>query len=233
MMRSLRLCLAAAALAAGSAHAQLVQTQIGASPVLEVQRLAPQLVAFAGSEVNFENLVNGLSLGLPITLTTPVSPGVTQVVSFTPVGAMTPSQIALTLENARQVAISNGIATPTAQQLGVILNGGALPTALGSPTVNGLIGGTGALTSSLATQPSPAAQLQSTPRFSRSDSPLPRGVSDSPLAGPVSASPAVPATSAPAGGTLAPSAGALGSRVAPNAGTGGGFAGTPRFGAAR
>lgn len=227
MIRSLRLCLAAAALVAGAAHAQLQQVDIGASPVLELRRIAPQLVAFAGSEVNFENLVNGLSLGLPVTLTTPVSAGVTQVVSFTPSGTMTPTQIALTLENARQVAIANGIATPTAQQLGIILNGGALPTALGNPTVNGLIGGPGTVTTSLATQPSPAAQLQTTPRFSRSDSPLPRGVSDSPLRPSLSASaPGVAAAPAPtqAPAPRVPSPAAGGS--AP-----GGPVGGPRFGA--
>lgn len=218
MMRSLRLCLAAAALAAGAAHAQLQQVEIGASPVLEVQRIAPQLVGFAGSEVNFENLVNGLSLGLPVTLTTPVSAGVTQVVSFTPSGTMTPAQIALTLENARQVAIANGIATPTAQQLGIILNGGALPTAIGNPAVNGLLGGSGTLTSLLATQPSVATQLQTTPRFARSDSPRPRGVSDTPLTAPLSVSrPGISATPAGTGAAAprAPTAAAGSSAAAP------------------
>jgi hypothetical protein len=224
MMRSLRLCLAVAPLAAGAAHAQLQQVQIGAPPALEVQRIAPQLVGFAGSEVNFENLVNGLSLGLPVTLTTPVSAGVTQVVSFTPSGTMTPTQIALTLENARQVAIANGIAAPTAQQLGIILNGGALPTALGNPTVTGLIGGPGTVTTSLATRPSIAAQLQATPRFSRSDSPLPRGISDTPLVPPVSAS--TPGLSSTSAATAAPAP------RAPSAATGG-SAGVPRWGATR
>ncbi|HET7197762.1 MAG TPA: hypothetical protein VFI86_03790, partial [Burkholderiales bacterium] len=193
MIRRLRLCLFAAALAAGAAHAQLLQTQIGVSPALEVQRLAPQLVPFAGSEVNFENLVNGLALGLPVTLTTPLAAGQTQLVSFTPVGTMSPQQIAQTLESARQVAIANGIAAPTAQQLGVILNGGALSTAAGTATVNGLMGGAAPLSTTVAGTPSVATQLQSTPRFARSDSPLPRGVADSTLTAPLSTSPA-PAT---------------------------------------
>src|SRR5436190_1978592 len=115
----LRLLIAAAALAMTAlVHAQTLQVQTGTSPVIEVQRLAPQLVAFAGGEVNFANLVNGLALGLPVTLTTPVGAGVTQVVNFTPVGTMSAVQIAQTLETARQSLISRGIATPTAQQAG-------------------------------------------------------------------------------------------------------------------
>ena len=207
MMRSLRLSLLAAALCAGGAHAQLFQAQVGVSPALEVQRLAPQLVAFAGGEVNFQNLVNGLALGLPVTLTTPLAAGATQVVSFQPVGTMTPLQIAQTLETARQQAIANGIAAPTAQQLGVILNGGALPTALGTSNVNGLIGGNAGLTTSLATGAAPALQLQQVPRFARSDSPVPRGIADTPLAPPLSATPftATPGMNAAAGASAAPS----------------------------
>ena len=209
MIRRLRLLAAAAALAAaGSAHAQqLLQTQVAVPPALEVQRLAPQLVSFAGGEVNFQNLVNGLALGLPVTLTTPIAAGATQVVSFTPVGTLTPLQIAQVLENARQVAIANGIAAPTAQQLGVILNGGALPTAAGSTAANGLIGANGVNTSLSATAAAPSVQLQQTPRFARSDSPLPRGISDTPLTAQLPASP----LGTPAGGVNA-AAGATATR---------------------
>jgi hypothetical protein len=227
MMRSLRLVLAAAALSAGGAHAQLLQTQIGASPALQVQSLAPQLVAFAGSAVNFENLVNGLALGLPVTLTTPVGPGATQVVTFTPFGTMTPVQVAQTLETARQVAIANGIAAPTAQQLGILLSGGALPTATGNATVTPLVGILNTLNASLATA-SPAAQLQSTPRFSRSDSPLPRGVADTPLRPATSNTP-----TAIGSGTTSTTAGPAAARVTPGSAATGGTAGGPRFGAVR
>ena len=135
---NLRLLIAAAALAASAGvQAQTVQVQTGTSPVLEVQRLAPQLLAFAGGDVNFANLVNGLALGLPVTLTTPVGIGVTQVVNFTPLGTMSALQIAQTLETARQSLISRGIATPTAQQIGATLIGGQLPTALGTVQVTG------------------------------------------------------------------------------------------------
>lgn len=245
MIRMLRICLAAAALAAGSVQAQtqLLQTQMGVPPALEVQRLAPQLVAFAGGDVNFQNLVNGLALGLPVTLTTPIAPGITQIVSFTPAGTLAPTQIAQTLETARQAAIANGIATPTAQQLSILLNGGALPTATGTSAVNGLIGSTGINTAfgtptDNGAVPSPAVQLQQTPRFSRSDSPLPRGVADTPLTSSTSASPATSTATGTAatggtattGATTAPASGSVagGLRPAPAVGAGGGV---PRFGA--
>lgn len=219
MMRRLRLSFLAAALAAGGAHAQLLQTQIGVSPALQVQSLAPQLVSFAGGDVNFQNLVNGLALGLPVTLTTPLAAGLTQVVSFTPVGTMTAAQIAQTLESARQVAIANGIATPTAQQLGAILGGGALPTASGTTTVNGLIAGTTAVNSAAAGA-SVATQLQSTPTFARSDSPMPRGVADTPLTPPgtgvATGTPSATTPGAPPG--TAPSLEAP--RILPGAGAG-------------
>lgn len=215
MIRTARMFLFAAALAAGGAHAQqqVVQTQNVVSPTLEVQRLAPQLVQFAGGDVNFQNLVNGLAFGVPVTLTTPIAPGVTQVVTFTPSGTMTPLQIAQTLESARQVAIGNGIAAPTAQQLAVILNGGALPTAVGTTPVSGLVGGTAPGTSVATQTTTPAAALQGGRSFSLSDSPFPRGISDtrastpstrvSPPVAP-SATPApmvTPGTTAAAGGT--------------------------------
>ena len=238
MIRSLRICLAAAALlgAGAQAQTQVLQTQVAVAPALEVQRLAPQLVAFAGGDVNFQNLVNGLALGLPVTLTTPVAPGITQIVSFTPGGTLTPTQIAQTLETARQAAIANGIAAPTAQQLSILLNGGALPTATGTTAVNGLINSTGTSTA-LATPtgngsvPSAAAQLQQTPRFSRSDSPLPRGIADTPLRSSTSASPGTSTatgTAATGGTTPAPATAPAGLTPAPAVG---GAGGVPRLGA--
>src|SRR3954463_3185742 len=147
----------AAALLAAAAQAQTVFVQSGTQPALEVQRLAPQLVAFAGSDVNFQNLVNGLALGVPVTLTTTMAPGQTQVVTFTPTGTMTPVQIAQVLENARQSLIARGIATPSAQQLATALVGGAMPTALGATPVTGLVQSS---TVGTTTQMSPAAALQ-------------------------------------------------------------------------
>jgi hypothetical protein len=181
----LRLWITAAALAmSAGAYAQTVQVQ-ASSPVLDVQRLAPQLLAFAGGDVNFANLVNGLALGLPVTLTTPVGPGVMQIVNFTPLGTMSALQIAQTLETARQALISRGIATPSAQQIGATLIGGLLPTALGTVQVAGLVRANGTLGASIVTQPSAAATLQAgsaaaggTTVRNTSDSPFGRGISD-------------------------------------------------------
>jgi hypothetical protein len=175
-----------------------------------VQQLAPQLVDFAGSLTNFQSLVNGLALGLPVTLVTLTPEGLTQTVTFTPSTGMTPLDIARTLELARQNLIARGIARPTAQQLGVALAGGILPTAAGALPITGLIplaaststAITPATTSAssgapLAVAPTPvpaasglAIQVAPTPRFT-SDSPLLRNTSDSPLPA-VPAIPAVP-----------------------------------------
>jgi hypothetical protein len=106
---------------------------------LAVQRLAPQLVAFAGSQANFLNLTNGLTQGLPVTLVTLTPDGFTQTATFAPVGSLSPLDIARTLETARQQLIGRGIAAPTAAQLGTTLAGGALPTALGAVQVTGLV----------------------------------------------------------------------------------------------
>lgn len=178
------LCLFAAVLlatATARAQVQVVQTQNQVSPVAEVQALAPQLVTFAGGEVNFSNLVNGLFFGLPVTLTSPIGPGVTQVSTFTPAGTLTALQVAQLLESARQTAIANGIAAPTGQQIAVILNGGALPTPAGTASVGGMIAGSAtAATTTTALPASPATLLQSQRGFAVSDSPFPRGISDTP-----------------------------------------------------
>lgn len=157
---------------------------------LEVQRLAPQLIAFAGSDANFQNLVNGLASGTQVTLTTAGATG-TQTVTFTPTGAMTAQQIAQTLENVRQSLISRGIATPSAQQLATAITGGPLLTPAGPVVqVNGVVGTTAA-TNTVVQQQSPATQIQNTfsnaaagastsIRSQTSDSPFPRGISDSP-----------------------------------------------------
>ena len=217
----LRLWITAAALAmSAGAYAQSVQVQ-ASSPVLDVQRLAPQLLVFAGGDVNFANLVNGLALGLPVTLTTPVGPGVMQIVNFIPLGTMSALQIAQTLETARQALISRGIATPSAQQIGATLIGGLLPTALGTVQVTGLVGANGTLGASITTQPSAAATLQrsaaagGTTVRNTSDSPFGRGISDTPQAPvpSVTTGPTAPMTSGTAPLTAAPF-GAAGSTTA-------------------
>ena len=84
-----------AALAIGC-HDALAQTAV--PPELTVQRLAPQLVAFAGSRSNFQNLVSGLAAGTPVQLVSVLPDGSAQIVSFTPIVELTPRQIAQTLE---------------------------------------------------------------------------------------------------------------------------------------
>jgi len=148
------------------------------STALQVQRLAPQLVAFAGGDANFQNLVIGLATGAPVTLVNGA-----ETVSFTPSGTMTPTDIAQTLEKLRQQLIGRGIGTPTAQQLATALAGGQLPTAVGVTQVPGVV----------SVQQSPAVAIQQQQRASAaasggstrsnvSDSPFPRGISDTPPA---------------------------------------------------
>ena len=144
--------IAAIALMALASHGALAQTSV--PPALAVQRLAPQLVAFAGSPANFQNLVNGLSQGIPVQLVTALPGGVTQVVSFTPTTALSPVEVAQILETSRQQLIGLGIGSPTAEQLGIALVGGQVPTALGSTALPGAV-------SSRNNPPSPAAQMQS------------------------------------------------------------------------
>jgi len=137
-------------------HGAMAQTE-AASTVpapLAVQRLAPQLVAFAGSDANFQSLVNGLAAGAPVQLSTTLTNGFTQSVTFTPVAAASPVQIAQILEAARQQLIGLGIGTPTGEQIGLTLMGGLVPTPLGGTQVTGLASGTP------ANPPSRAAQMQ-------------------------------------------------------------------------
>ena len=197
MKRILLLCAALAAPLAASA--QTTPFPFTSQPTIEVQGLAPQLVAFAGGEVNFANLVNGLAFGLPVTLTSTVAPGQTQVVTFTPAGTMSSTQIAQILETARQSLIARGVAVPTAQQIGATLTGGTLATAVGTAQTNALIGTTSALSTTTqgatgaaaagSSAMSPAAAIQAqrsaavagaTARSNVSDSPFPRGISDTP-----------------------------------------------------
>ena len=111
----MRTFLAIALLAPALAPAQTATTApFGVPQSLQVTRLAPQLVSFAGSQANFDSLVNGLALGAAVTLSTVLPDGQVQTVSFTPRGTMTATQIAQTLETARQDLISRGVAAPTA-----------------------------------------------------------------------------------------------------------------------
>lgn len=199
------------ALAAFSAHAQApaptpIQAPAAQAPVvplpLQVERLAPQLVAFAGSQANFESLVNGLAAGVPVTLNTVAADGLTQSVTFTPPGGAlsTPVEVARVLEAARQQLISTGIANPTAQQIATVLAGTAVPATVGTTTPPGAAAAAG------GTVASPAQQIQSrnapvAPQVNTSDSRSVGNTSDSPLAAPSAATvpqaPAAPVTRSP------------------------------------
>lgn len=138
-----------AALAIGC-HSALAQTAV--PPAVTVQRAAPQLVAFAGSQANFQNLVTGLAQGTQVQLFTVLPDGSTQIVTFTPAAPVPLAQIPQLLEAARQQLIGLGIGNPTAEQIANTLMGGVVPTALGGTQVTG----------TLASQnpPSPAVQAQ-------------------------------------------------------------------------
>jgi hypothetical protein len=202
--------IALAALGSGAYAQSVIQAQtLPATAVntpLQVQRLAPQLVAFAGGQANFDSLVNGLASGNPITLATTLPTGATQNITFTPSGTMTTVQIAQTLESVRQSLITRGIGAPTPQQIATALTGGTLVTPAGSTPVNGVISTTTAATS--VQQQSPAVAIQNTfgqaaagastsIRSQTSDSRFPRGISDSPASAIAPVTPAPIAQPAP------------------------------------
>ena len=135
-------------------HGAVAQTP-AVPPALTVQRLAPQLVAFAGSEANFQALVAGLTSGTQIQLFSVLPSGFTQNVTFTPTAALSPAEAAQVLEAARQQLIGLGIGAPTSEQLAFALMGGTVPTALGGTQVPGQLN-----TQAAANPPSPAAQIQ-------------------------------------------------------------------------
>ena len=200
-------------------------------PDAVVQQLAPQLVTFAGSLQNFQNLVNGLAQGTPIQLTSVLPNGSTQLVSFTPAAALTPTQIAQVLESARQQLIGLGIASPNGEQIANVLAGGSVPTALGrapvSPTLQTQTNS--AATGASAPTPTNPVNVQLIPsatppaRVNTSDSPIPAGAtSRTPIVGNVSNTPVPPvATRTPPPATPTPEAPrpATGARdgAAPNA----------------
>lgn len=147
MTRSVRARLAAllfsvACAVSGGALAQangLTPAQLATRQVLA---LAPQLAAFAGSPENLQALAAGLTLGQPIVLTATTPDGITQLVTVSAFGTMTPTVAAQTLERARQALITRGITQPTPEQIGVALTGGTLPTPMGNAIVAGGLTGT-------------------------------------------------------------------------------------------
>lgn len=169
---------------------QSVSAQTSVPPTVTVQQLAPQLVPFAGSQANFQNLVTGLAQGTQVQLFSVLPDGSTQVVSFTP-APVPVAQIPSLLESTRQQLIGLGIATPSAQQLALALTGGAVPPTLAgenrpSPAVQ---------TQSLVTptNAAAAASAEAAARVNTSDSLLPPGATSRT---PVSSTPATPGPAA-------------------------------------
>jgi len=232
MFKPLRFLAAAALLAPALAQAQMTTTTTttttaaGAQASLEVTRLAPQLLAFAGGQANFDSLVNGLAVGTPVTLVSTLPTGQIQTVTFTPQGTMTSTQIAQTLEAARQSLISRGLATPSAQQLAISLTGGVLPTQTGNVQVNAALpatnvptaaaggtGVTGGVASPVTTTispnngtPSPSALIQGQSGAGGTTPPSPAQVIQNQREGNISNTPNATASSTPA--PTAPSASA-------------------------
>jgi len=132
-----------AALALGTtAFAQTTTTAALSPSSQQVQLVAPQLVAFAGSTGNFESLVSGLTTGAAVTLTSVGADGSLRIVTFTPVTAVSPGDAARLLETARQSLISRGIAAPTGTQLAASLMGGTISTVSGTSALTGVLTGT-------------------------------------------------------------------------------------------
>lgn len=146
MLKALAASAALAFSAAGFAQTTTTTTPSLTPAAQQVQLLAPQLLAFAGSVGNFDSLVNGLTSGAPVTLTTVESNGVVQIVTFVPGTTLSALDAARQLEAARQSLITRGVATPTAQQLAVSLVGGTLPTLAGSSAITGVLPGTSGTT---------------------------------------------------------------------------------------
>jgi len=111
------------------------------TPVQQIQGASPQLVAFAGSGANLQALANGLTLGQPVTLVTQSSDGLLQIVTFTPPNALSASDTARALEQARTALIARGISQPSAQQIGAALMGGSIITSAGQVAVPGVLTG--------------------------------------------------------------------------------------------
>jgi hypothetical protein len=188
-------------------HSASAQTIVPAT--VTVQQLAPQLVAFAGSQANFQNLVTGLAQGTPVQLFSVLPDGSTQVATFTPAAPVPVAQIPSLLEGTRQQLIGLGIATPSAEQLARALTGGVVPTALGGTQVNGALAQENRPSAAVQTQshvtPGVNAATGSTSPANTSDSPLaPGATSRTPVPPtPTTPGPAVtptPATSTPAAG---------------------------------
>jgi hypothetical protein len=110
-------------------------------PAQHVLLLAPQLLAFAGSDANFQSLAAGLTSGATVTLTTTAADGSREIATLTPAEPLSPADAARVLEAARQRLIGLGLGHPSAAEIAVALMGGKLITPAGSTTVAALVAG--------------------------------------------------------------------------------------------
>ncbi len=110
-------------------------------PAQHVLLLAPQLLAFAGSDANFQSLAAGLTSGATITLTTTAADGSREIATFTPAQPLDPADAARVLEAARQRLIALGLGHPSAAEIAVALTGGKLITPSGSVSMPALVAG--------------------------------------------------------------------------------------------
>jgi predicted RecB family endonuclease len=102
--------------------------QAGAQPmplVQQAEQAAPHLAALAGSEVNFRNLILGLTQGAQVAISTALPDGDVEVASFTPARPMSLSEALNALEQARLRLAAQNIVQPSAGQLGAALVGSA------------------------------------------------------------------------------------------------------------
>jgi hypothetical protein len=184
-------------------HSASAQTTVPAT--VTVQQLAPQLVAFAGSQANFQNLVTGLAQGTPVQLFSVLPDGSTQVVTFTPAAAVPVAQIPSLLEATRQQLIGLGIATPNAEQLARALTGGIVPTALGGTQLTGSLAPENRPSAAVQTQshvtPGVNAASGATTATNTSDSPLAPGATSRTPVAPPPTTPGPAATPTPAAST--------------------------------
>ena len=116
-----------------------------AAAILLVAGLAlPALASAQFTQVNTQNLMNGLNSGRPVTITTPLASGYLQTVSFVPSsGPMPQAQASQLIQRAQRDLSARGIDKPTALQIAVTLIGGTLSTPDGDVQVPGLLPKTG------------------------------------------------------------------------------------------
>lgn len=128
--------------ATANASTAVVGTQSGLKSAATSHYLAhlpPAYETFAGSQGNMANLVNGLRLGQPFSLTGQTTTGASVTVVDTPTRPMGYGNITRTLTLTRRELASAGITQPTPQELKAALTGGEVTTASGEVRLQGVL----------------------------------------------------------------------------------------------